>query len=336
MREATIQVIKEVLPVENADTLELAKVLGWQVIVKKGNFVIGDLAIFIEIDSLLPDKPEFEFMRSRKFRVKTAKIRGVLSQGIAFPMSILPPGDYKEDDDVTELLGVVHYEKPVPSGGSFKSGINRGNFPPFIPKTDEPRLQSNPETLQEFKGLKCYITTKCDGTSSTFALRDDKFYVCSRNWDKQESIENIYWQMAKKYDLERIIRSVGSDLAIQAEIVGPGIQKNRLGLKELEIRIFDVWNIDSQRYFSFEDLNTFCRFYSLPMVPVEELVEEFGFTKYLGMNELILRAEGYYEGTKNRKEGIVIRSVEPRFSEALRRRLSVKVLNNFFLLKDEE
>ena len=106
---ATIQKIVELNPIPKADAIECAKVLGWEIVVKKGEFKIGDSVVYIEIDSIVPDKPEFEFLRDRKFRVKTIKLRGQISQGICFPLNILPQGKYKEGDDVTDILKISKY-----------------------------------------------------------------------------------------------------------------------------------------------------------------------------------------------------------------------------------
>ena len=101
---ASIQKILNINPIEGADKIEQARVKGWNLVVGKGEFKENDLCVFFEIDSILPDKPEFDFMKNKKFRVKTIRLKGVISQGLALPLSILPEGNYKEDDDVTEIL----------------------------------------------------------------------------------------------------------------------------------------------------------------------------------------------------------------------------------------
>ena len=144
---ASIQHIKNLEPIEGADAIEKATVLGWQVVVKKGEYKVGDLTVYIEIDSLLPETSDFEFMRKNKFRVRTIRLRGQVSQGICFQPSILPP-DFilDEDADCTEALGIVKYEPPVPA---HLAGIAKGRFPGFIPKTDETRVQVLQEVLEK-------------------------------------------------------------------------------------------------------------------------------------------------------------------------------------------
>lgn len=134
--------------IEDADRLEMTQVLDFHVVTKKGEFKSGDMVVYIEVDSILPDgldlalqaqydalkktarkatgedliriqkemdeisskntKPEFEFLRQKKFRIKAQKIRGVVSQGIIFPTTILPEGTIPEAGlDVTQLLGII-------------------------------------------------------------------------------------------------------------------------------------------------------------------------------------------------------------------------------------
>ena len=106
---ASIKTISDIQPIEGRDRIELAIVDGWQIIVKKDEYKIGNKTVFVEIDSVLPDKHEFEFLKSKKFRIKTLKMAGVISQGICFPLSVLPEGIYELEQDVTELMGITKY-----------------------------------------------------------------------------------------------------------------------------------------------------------------------------------------------------------------------------------
>ena len=155
-RLASIQTVNAVEPIPNADAIEKIRVLGWWVVAKKGEHKPGDKVVYCEIDSLLPERPEFEFLRASSFkpaqtdaagaailpagfRIKTVKLRGQVSQGICFPLSILPPGAPTEEGaDVTDLLGVRKWEPPLPVG---MGGKVKGRFPGFLPKTDETRVQ---------------------------------------------------------------------------------------------------------------------------------------------------------------------------------------------------
>lgn len=143
---ASIQKIKDVQPIQGADTIEVASVLGWKVVVKKGEFQVGNLMVYCEIDSILPEKPEFEFLRNKNFRIRTIRLRGQVSQGICFPLSVLPTNfEIEEGKECTEVLEIIKYEPPIPAS---LSGIVKGTFPSFIPKTDETRVQVLQELLQ--------------------------------------------------------------------------------------------------------------------------------------------------------------------------------------------
>jgi RNA ligase (TIGR02306 family) len=163
---ASIQKIWNIEPIEGADAIMKASVLGWQLVIRKDEFAIGDLCVYCEIDSIMPDKPEFEFVRSRGNRIKTIRLRGQISQGVCFPLSVLPSTlTIQEDMDVTELLGVTKFEPPIPAN---LAGEVKGMFPSFMPKTDETRVQVLQSVLDKFVGTKCYVAEKLDGSSTTY------------------------------------------------------------------------------------------------------------------------------------------------------------------------
>jgi len=238
---ASIQRIEALEPIEGADRIIRATVLGWHVVVRKGEFNVGNECVYVEIDSVLPEKPEFEFMRERKFRVKTIKLRGQISQGICFPLSILPDGKkYSIGDDVTDVLGIKHYDdwhedQSIKSDLSampknplreflfrhkltrwlgkkifLKKKPDRIAFPFFLKKSDETRIQECPWLLQE--GCTWYVTEKLDGSSATFFVRKNhgwksifepyQFGVCSRNYQLPTPNDTPYWKVAKKYRIK--------------------------------------------------------------------------------------------------------------------------------------
>ena len=205
-KPASIQIIKALEPIEGADAIEKATVLGWQLVVKKGEFKVGDLAVYCEIDCLLPERPEFEFMKSRGMRVRTIRLRGQISQGICFQTTILPPDfEIVEDANCTEVLGITLYEPPIPA---CLSGQIKGKFPSFIPKTDETRVQVLQKILNKYKGTICYVTEKVDGSSATYYIHNGEFGVCSRNNELLEDTENSFWKVARQMDIETKLRSL--------------------------------------------------------------------------------------------------------------------------------
>ena len=238
---ASVQRALEILPIEGADAIELVRINGWQCVTKKGEFGVGDLGVFLEIDAIPPDTPAFNFLwtakdgatseQPDKFRIRTMKLRGALSQGLFLPLSSFDLGEVAAGDDVTARLGVFKYEPPLPTAGGDIGGV----FPGFIPKTDEIRVQSAPEVIAELWALPYAITLKYDGTSATYCVdpRDGEFRACGRNYAISEG-ENFYWRIARHYDLPAKL-AAHPNLAIQGEICGPGIQKNRLELKQIAL-----------------------------------------------------------------------------------------------------
>ena len=325
---ASIQKVLDIQPISGADKIECVSVLGWKIVAQKGIHIPGQLVVYIEIDSVLPERPEFLFLKDRKFRIKTIKLRGQISQGICFPLAILPEGTQVEEGlDVTDILGVSKYEIPIPPQ---LRGLIKGSFPGYLRKTDEPRIQSFPEVLNEIKEKYVYITEKVDGTSVTFSHKDGETEVCSRNLSLKETEDNLYWKIFRKYNIEKILKELGN-FAIQGEIAGPGIQKNPLGLQEHQLFIFNVYDINRHCYENFFSFNEICNRYNLPKVKI--LWKDVKFV--WSIENLLEMARGTYESNKPR-EGIVIRPMLELYSSTLKDRLSFKVINNDYLLKCEE
>jgi len=178
MKLASIQIITDIRPIDGADRIEAATVLGYQTVIKKGEFRPGDRCVWHEPDTIAAEKPEYEFLRKQGFRLKVSRFKGQVSQGLALPVTSLPPAEYAVGADVTELTGIRKYEKPLSPN---LAGVAKGAFPSWMPKTDEPNLRSFPTALAEFIGRECVITQKVDGTSATYYLRGGEFGVCSRN-----------------------------------------------------------------------------------------------------------------------------------------------------------
>lgn len=323
---ASIQRILDLQPIKDADQIEKAKVLGWQCVVKKGEFSVGDLCVYMEIDSLLPDRLEFEFLKPRGMRIKTIRLRGVISQGICFPLSILPFGvQAEEGDDVTELLGVLKYEPPISAN---LSGEAKGMFPSFIPKTDETRVQVLQELLTECRGLNCYISEKLDGSSATYYVRYGGFGVCSRNLELKETEGNTFWKVARQFDFEEKLLRLGKNIALQGELIGEGIQGNKYKLRGQLVAFFNAYDIDDRRYYDYAEFVDLLDGLGLSSVPIIQtgfcLEPDIDFLLQLSVGKSLLNAQ-------TEREGIVIRPmVEQRCDIG---RVSFKAVSPEFLLK---
>jgi RNA ligase (TIGR02306 family) len=328
---ASIQRIKALEPIAGADAIEKATVLGWQLVVKKGEFQVGDPCVYCEIDSQMPLRPEFAFLQPRGMRVRTVKLRGQISQGICFPLTILPDGSTtNEGDDVTEALGITKYEPPIPAN---LAGKVKGGFPAFLPKTDETRVQVLQEVLDEFRGTLCYVSEKLDGSSVTYYIKNGEFGVCSRNLELLETPENSIWRVARALDIESKLRALGGDYAFQGEIIGGGIQGNKYKLREQTVRFFNVFNVAKYQHLDFVDLTRVLEQLDLPGVPLLdvkfELTSDIPALVKLAIAPSVLNPE-------LPREGIVIRPlVERSTNTAMLGRVSFKAINPEFLLKYE-
>lgn len=240
---ATIRQIASTRPIQGADRIEVAQIDGWECVVKRGEFQVGERIVYVEVDSIMPERPEFEFLRDRKFRVRTIKLRGQVSQGLVLPLSILPGGNYTLGQDVTDILGVKKYDpeaqqeamltrQPEPPKNPvskflmrfkwyrklFMKPKRKGGFPDWIVKTDETRIQ-NLTTLFDIerkKGTKFSVTEKVDGQSATYFLRKlsrrkYEFGVCSRNIRLGNPDNSSYWTIAKQLDIENVLKQLIGD-----------------------------------------------------------------------------------------------------------------------------
>ena len=238
MKLASIETISEIKPHPNAERLELAKVLGWQAIVKKGEFKSGDKCVFVVIDTILPDAPWSSFLKDgdKPIRLRTVKLRGEYSQGLVLPMSVLPENvrGWQIGADVGGELGVKKYEKELSLA---LSGIAKCNFPEYlICKTDEDNGLSNPEIVELVLSNHCQITRKLDGSSMTVIIEDGTIkHVCSRRLSLEESDDNAFWVAAKKLHLPP-----HGSFMVQGELMGPGIQGNQLELREPELFVYQI------------------------------------------------------------------------------------------------
>lgn len=327
---ASIQKITNVRPHPNADSLNLGTVLGWQVVFNKlqNDYKDGDLVVYIEIDSVVPDIPQFDFLKNKNFRVKPIRLRGEASNGLCMPLNAFP--DHFKDDvqvgqDVSELLNIQHYEKPLPAS---LSGDVVGYIPPFIIKTDETNLRSYPDALNELKNKEYYITRKDDGSSVTFFVKDGEFGVCSRQLQLKKSDKNTIWLMNDLYHIEENIKQYfpNINVAIQGELVGPGVNGNNLGLKSHEVHLFSILFLDNRKYSNYHELVGFCNTCKIPMVTFVEHGNNFEYT----LDDLITLSNKQKYANDQPGEGIVIRPVTPFFSPILNKIWSGKVINEMY------
>jgi hypothetical protein len=375
---ASIQKCLSIQPIIGADRIELATFLGWNVIVNKNEFKVGDLAIYIEYDSLLPvDNPDFKFLRSRcyspkynAYRIRCMKMKGVFSQGIVFPLSILGIYDsrlWQEGDDVTERLNIIKYdpeawaEEHQQQNNSHDSRLKnpiirwlcqfrwikrlilpkRKQFPTdLVSQTDETRIQAIPFVLEEFKGTKCYISEKIDGCSFTAIMYHNKFDVYAR-YSCQTYLNNHWWRVAKQYDIKRKLKKLGyNNIAIQGEVIGEGVfngsGRNLYEVKGNDLYVFNVFDVINHKQFSKDEMIEFCKKMGLKTVPIFDLYYTIGLHDVQGLLEMATGKS--LLNPKEEREGIVIRDLENK-TQAIKKcgdHLSFKAINPDFIMKNQD
>ena len=333
---ATIRKIDALRPIPDADAIECAVIGGWTAVVKKGEFKAGDLAVYCEIDSWIPHALAPFLSKGKEPRVfdgiagerlRTMKLRGQLSQGLLLPLSVIPFASYIPDDDVSNILGIVKYEAPIPAQ---LAGEVKGMFPGWIQKTDQERIQNLKEELDYWLREQHVweVTEKLDGSSMTVFLRDGEFGVCSRNLELKPSESNSLWKVAVRNDLELKLRRANRNLALQGELIGEGIQGNPYKQKGQEFFLFDIYDIDTSKYLTPAERKAFIEEHDIKHVPVLAFGAELYDT--LGINSIdgILK---FAEGKSVmgmigcEREGVVFKS------KAMQ--CSFKAISNKFLLK---
>ncbi|MDR2113895.1 MAG: RNA ligase (ATP) [Bifidobacteriaceae bacterium] len=347
---ATLEQVADLEPIEGADRIELARIRGWEVVVGKGDFQVGDRCVYIEIDSLLDtSRPAFASLAARGKRtdaigrrghvLKTVKLRGVYSQGIAYPITKFPPQEFPDlpdlsaapiGSDLTAALGVVLWQPPLPVSMAGELIA----FPGRVPKTDEERLQNIPQMLAVMD-VTWVATEKIDGTSTTFALDQDGFAVAGHNWGIAFNPENALWQLAEQYGIEAKLRDWAeaaglASVAVQGESYGEKIQGNPLKVRGLHWSAFNV--IAEGRRLPRDQWPDFALELSVPVIAdlvvpptVAEALEQANALASL-VNPAV------------RAEGIVWRSPsqsDVRLPDGTVETASFKVVSNRYLLKHD-
>lgn len=331
---ATVRRIDAIEQIEGADAIEVAVIGGWRVVVKKGEYTPGQLAVYCEIDSWVPTTiapfltreghyPK-EYKGVQGERLRTKKLRGVISQGLLLPL--FSEGAI-EGDDVSEQLGIQKWEPPE----EFRSADAKGVFPHFLRKTDQERCQNLKRTIEDAYDdvLLFEVTEKLDGSSMTVYFHEDQVGVCSRNLDLKESEDNTFWKTAHASgaikELELYCRLTERQLALQGELVGPGIQQNKYGLREHAYFIYDIFDIDKQKYLLPSQVYEIMNILRLKHVPVLHFSTDLRSPE---ISEMLEDAEDKSVlNAKTEREGVVYKCLD--------RDLSWKAISQKWLLKHE-
>lgn len=348
---ATIRRIAEIKPIDGADKIELAIVDGWQVVVKKDEFKIDLLCLYIEIDSWVPHelvpflskgKEPRVFNGVKGERLRTIKLRKQLSQGLLLPVK---PFDHYScmlnfvvehegndglplvslGDDVTELLNIQKWEAPLPA---CLQGQAIGRFPTFIQKTDQDRIQNlKHEIMYEYYNEEFEVSIKIDGSSLTAYRNEEEYGVCSRNINLKDTEGNSFWVMAHKKNMLRGLEEVGRNIALQGELFGSGIQGNPEQIEGHDFALFDIYDINLQRkMYPNERMEIVKQLDRAGCdIDVAPVIGIFKPSDFGSIEKMLEFAEGKcYYGKNNEREGLVWKHLTSTFS--------FKTISNKFLL----
>ncbi len=355
MNLASVQRVLKIAAIDGAELIETATVLGWEIVVKKDEYKVGDLCAYIQIDTIVPDRPEYEFLRDRKFRVRTIKLRKQISQGLIVP---LPVGKWKEGDDITNVLGVRKFEKPdnnperfekprMPKNGYKKwiyifkynllfkvfpklQRLSRSAFPKnLVSITDEERIQNIPQVLSQYAGKLFIVSYKLDGSSITIihskVMGKSKFRICSRRFelhDKKNDWYKVFVSTDFKIEIEKLLKHFETDdIIVQGEAIGK-FNGNRHNVEKDQIKLFNIY-VNGKRLKQ-HDFIRICVEKNIPHCPLyKEIILNHTLPEILQVSEIkdILNSSIDVEG-------LVWRCSEDN--------MSFKVINNKYLLNNSE
>jgi RNA ligase (TIGR02306 family) len=332
---SSLEVIENIQPIDGADNVELATILSQPVVVQKSRgFQVGDKVVFIGVDAILPAKPEFEFLATQNYRVKTVRVRGQVSMGVVFK-----PEEISEFDgfvplvigaSLDDLIGIRKYEAPVFESCKLQAGKADGRFPEHTPKTDEENIFKMKWIINELHGEEVVLTYKLDGTNlNQFLDKDGDFGVCSRNNRLKYEGGGDYWNSTKKYDVENKMRELGLTISIQSELIGPGIQRNKHALKEKEIRVHNIFDNNEGRHLDYDERLAVAEKLGLPVVPEHS---RFILDKNVHTVEKLIEMATIPDlmNPLNPCEGLVLRPTKEKRIGSRFDRASVKILNPQF------
>jgi hypothetical protein len=353
---ASTQKITAIEPIEGADNIVSAKILGWQVIIKKDEYQVGDLVTYVQIDTKVPETEMFEFLRPRDFRVRTIKLRNSLSQGLILPHV----SDTKEGKDVSEYWGIIKYEKPDNNPkelktrkpktfwGRVKFGLSYGFLYVLIPSlkpktrskfptdlvsiTDEERIQNIPQVLNN--PATYYASYKLDGSSITIINQKywlgSRLRICSRRFELHDKHNDWYKAVQEtqfKKEIDKLVKVFNTrNIIVQGELIGPKFNGNHHGLKKPMIKLFNIF-VNGKKLTPPEFFNV-CINNSIPNCPL--------FNTFVNDSQTLLTVEDLLRiatikdlyNTNVPAEGLVFRSQNGD--------VSFKVINNEYLLKKKE
>lgn len=339
---ASIRVAKDVFTIPGADAIVAVRVDGWVCVAKKGEFTPGDLGVYFEIDSFLPEtdsrfsfleKQFINFAGKRGARLRTKRMLGQLSQGLFLPVSLFPElANLPVGSDVTDMLGIDKWEPPIPVQ---LAGDVVGGFPSWIAQSDQERVQNLTSELEDNHGEIFEQTIKLDGSSMTVFHNANatnkagevvaRSGVCSRNWELKETEKNTYWRVARANRLIEALENLGRNLALQGELIGEGIQENPEKIKGHDFFVYNIYDIDTHSFVSPKERHAILAQLKEAGFPIKHVPVLPDLVLNHTVEELLELADGVSLNPAQKREGIVLKRRDGEFS--------FKVISNWYLEK---
>jgi len=333
---ATIRSAREIRPIPGADAIQAVVIDGWVCVSKKDEFKVGDRGVYFEIDSFLPSTDtRFDFL-SKQFitykdvtgaRLRTVRLRGQLSQGLFLPLSQFPELDGKQEgDDVTQDLKIIKWE-PTPPANQPEAKLN-DPFPTFISKTDQPRIQNLLKYWDQNKNQEFEVTIKLDGSSMTVYRKGDLTGVCSRNCELKQEDGGNYWKVATETRILQALEFLQRNIALQGELLGEGIQGNNEKLKGVDFYLFDIYDIDTQKYLSPIERQEIIKTLSDNGFKIKHVPILDNLVMNHTIEEILALADGTSLNASQKREGLVFKRLDGLFS--------FKAISNWYLEKHKD
>jgi RNA ligase (TIGR02306 family) len=308
-----VATIEKLSPHTNADSLELAQILGWQMVVRKGEYRINDKIVYFPIDTILPQELSDQYGVTKylsRGRIRCTKLRGEPSFGLA----VKPDSDeWQAGQDVTEYytaLGVKKYEPPV----RVTAGDAEPEHPLFPVYTDIENMRNFPDVFQENEMV--VLTEKLHGTNSRVGIVDGEFMAGSHRTRRKRPDDfatNLYWYPLSLSPVRSLLEDMATkykQVIIFGEIYGSKIQSLDYGHKgTLGYRAFDIL-IDGH-YLDWHHFHFLCTKYNIDTVPTVTFPPAIPFNldtikKYSEGNTLLMIDNAHI------REGVVVKPLHER------------------------
>lgn len=327
--------VEEIREHPNAERLEILPIAGWQTVVGKGQYEVGDLVAFVPPESLCPAaRPEFAFLESKVnrdgyARIRVAKLRGLISQGLVVPA----PEGSKVGDDVMEQLGVKPYEPPISVSGRTRGFSGEAESPPplLIPKYDLENWERYGrllETNEAFLAVgRVIVSCKLHGTNWRVFFDGDRFWCGSRGEWKKEDPENLYWRVLFENPEVREYLKANPNRVLFGEIYG-WVQDLRYGHQPGEVSYAFFDEMVGGRFIDAEEFHPRMKAFGLRSVPV---VYEGPYDSAM-IPEL---AEGRSLIADHVREGVVVKPARECYDARIGRLALKKVGDGFHLRNDK-